>query len=96
MRNIEEAEFRIQAHASFAASEGLGQARWQDAVKPKHLAALDGLRGLAAFAVVYLHYCSKTGTTSVLPGAGLAVDFFFALSGYVLAHAYSFKLRDPE
>jgi peptidoglycan/LPS O-acetylase OafA/YrhL len=52
----------------------------------REMATLDGLRGLAAFAVVLMH-------VSVLaPHAYLAVDLFFVLSGFVLEHAYGARL----
>jgi peptidoglycan/LPS O-acetylase OafA/YrhL len=52
----------------------------------RELATLDGLRGVAAFAVVLMH-------VSVLaPHAYLAVDLFFVLSGFVLEHAYGARL----
>ncbi|HEV2677866.1 MAG TPA: acyltransferase [Aliidongia sp.] len=54
--------------------------------------ALDGLRGVAALAVVVFHYSIHLGHP-LLPNAYLAVDFFFALSGFVIAHAYERKLR---
>jgi peptidoglycan/LPS O-acetylase OafA/YrhL len=46
--------------------------------------ALDGLRGLAALAVITDHVPSILLQT-LLPGRTLAVDFFFVLSGFVLA-----------
>lgn len=53
---------------------------------------LDGCRGLAALSVVLYH----AGTARGLPWLGgrayLAVDFFFVLSGFVLAHAYEPRL----
>ena len=58
-----------------------------------HFAGLDGLRGVAALAVVYMH---EVGI--FLPGIGpvvhaeLAVDLFFLLSGFVLAYAYDRRL----
>lgn len=52
---------------------------------------LDGLRGVAAAAVVTLHYQAALGTL-LLPGAYLAVDLFFMMSGIVIAHAYDDKL----
>jgi peptidoglycan/LPS O-acetylase OafA/YrhL len=53
---------------------------------------LDGLRGVAAITVVIFHYSIHLGHP-LLPNAYLAVDFFFALSGFVIAHAYERKLR---
>ncbi len=52
---------------------------------------LDGLRGVAAFAVILDHVASET-LRAMLPGRYLAVDFFFVLSGFVLAHAYGERL----
>jgi len=56
--------------------------------------ALDGLRGLFAVAVAGLH-CSVYGYFYDLPllrSAYLAVDFFFVLSGFVIAHATTTRL----
>jgi peptidoglycan/LPS O-acetylase OafA/YrhL len=53
---------------------------------------LDGLRGLAALVVITDHVHSDL-LTSLLPGRYLAVDFFFVLSGFVLAHVYGGRLR---
>lgn len=49
-------------------------------------ATLDGLRGLAALAVVLMH------AGALAPRAYLAVDLFFLLSGFVLEHAYGARL----
>jgi peptidoglycan/LPS O-acetylase OafA/YrhL len=54
--------------------------------------ALDWLRGVAAIAVVLFHFLS-TSNPNILVHAGLAVDFFFSLSGFVVAHAYENRLR---
>lgn len=55
---------------------------------------LDGLRGVAALMVVLLHFLQLTGRDKdFVPHAHLAVDLFFCLSGFVLAHAYSARLR---
>ncbi len=51
--------------------------------------SLDGLRGFAAIAVMLFH-CSG----DFMPGGYLAVDFFFCLSGFVIALSYGAKLRD--
>ena len=48
---------------------------------------LDAMRGVAAIAVVTLHLGAYIAPIKV-PHAYLAVDFFFALSGLVLARAY--------
>jgi peptidoglycan/LPS O-acetylase OafA/YrhL len=52
---------------------------------------LDGMRGAAAIAVVILHDPGFV-LPLVMPSAYLAVDFFFLLSGFVIAHAYGSRL----
>jgi len=53
------------------------------------LTALDGLRGIAAFVVASMHVeIFLSHGPSAIPRAHLAVDFFFLLSGFVLAMAY--------
>jgi peptidoglycan/LPS O-acetylase OafA/YrhL len=52
--------------------------------------AMDSLRGLAAFMVVIYHYKGFFGFG--VPHAYLAVDFFYMLSGFVMAHAYQKRL----
>ena len=58
--------------------------------KPRY-EILDGLRGVAALLVVAFHlfeaYASDH-TTQIVNHGYLAVDFFFVLSGYVVAYAY--------
>lgn len=54
--------------------------------------ALDGIRGLAALAVMVYHFTSDQNLHH-LPGAWAAVDLFFILSGFVLAHSYTGKIR---
>jgi peptidoglycan/LPS O-acetylase OafA/YrhL len=57
----------------------------------KHYEVLDGLRGTAALAVVVFHLCEyifPDPAANPLRHAYLAVDFFFLLSGFVIAHAY--------
>jgi len=53
----------------------------------RHYVALDGLRGIAALAVLLFHQLGVFGYGSIT--APLAVDFFFMLSGFVLAYAYA-------
>ena len=54
--------------------------------------ALDGLRAVAALAVLYLHELGSFFARGSWLPPGLAVDFFFMLSGFVLAHVYGQKL----
>ena len=49
---------------------------------------LDGLRGVAAVAVLLYHIGGWSGRPWLATHGYLAVDFFFCLSGFVLAHAY--------
>lgn len=53
---------------------------------------LDGLRGVAAIAVMIYHRRSWSNSGHWFEHAHLAVDFFFLLSGFVLAHAYEHRL----
>ncbi len=53
--------------------------------KPKHIPALDGLRGLAAICV-FLHHANDMGIFSFMGHFGVAV--FFALSGFLMAFIY--------
>lgn len=52
---------------------------------------LDGYRGIAAFAVLLFHII-PTGAAQLAQNGSLAVDFFFMLSGFVLAAAYEDRL----
>jgi peptidoglycan/LPS O-acetylase OafA/YrhL len=62
----------------------------------QHFLMLDGLRGVAAIAVAIYHACTVFGGTQLLPKAFLAVDFFFLLSGIVVAHAYERRLQQGQ
>ncbi len=64
-----------------------------------HFALLDGLRGVAALAVLWYHVNEGFAFAEATNGVGdcnirsfnhgyLAVDFFFILSGFVIAYAY--------
>lgn len=59
-----------------------------DAEAGRRYEALDGLRGVAALAVMLYHIGGWTGRPWLAAHGYLAVDFFFCLSGFVLAHAY--------
>lgn len=54
---------------------------------------LDGLRGFAAVAVMLYHYTQHNGL-QWFPGAWVAVDLFFVLSGFVIAHSYGARIMD--
>ena len=56
-------------------------------------ATLDGLRGVAAVLVLCYHTHAFQGSAAIAPHGYLAVDFFFMLSGFVIASAYQEKLR---
>ena len=60
--------------------------------KGSRFIALDALRGVAAFMVMLLHATTPSSYPSPVQSAYLAVDLFFLLSGFVLAHAYGAKL----
>ncbi len=62
-------------------------------IQPKqHFEILDGLRGVAAMMVVLFHLCETWNggdhARQIINHGYLAVDFFFMLSGFVIAYAY--------
>ncbi|MET4105344.1 acyltransferase [Hymenobacter sp. UYP22] len=60
-----------------------------------HFAVLDGLRGIAALSVVVYHFMEivvPDYDQLFIAHAYLAVDFFFCLSGFVMACAYDKRL----
>jgi peptidoglycan/LPS O-acetylase OafA/YrhL len=62
-------------------------------LKTHRFVALDGMRGVAAIAVLLFHVLA-TDRAWIFPSGGLAVDFFFILSGFVIAYAYEDRLID--
>lgn len=57
----------------------------------QHFLILDGLRGIASLAVLLFHFMEiavPDYTKNFVAHAYLAVDFFFCLSGFVIAYAY--------
>ncbi len=61
-----------------------------------HFVALDGLRGMAALLVVVYHMHQLLGTADIAPHGRVAVDFFFMLSGFVIACAYEERIRSAR
>ena len=57
-----------------------------------HYVILDGLRGVASLMVLAFHlcepFCDENPVKQVINHGYLAVDFFFMLSGFVIAYAY--------
>jgi peptidoglycan/LPS O-acetylase OafA/YrhL len=60
--------------------------------KGKYFPAIDGLRGVAAAAVVILHFNALFQNGINIQYAHLAVDFFLLLSGFVVSHSYDDKI----
>lgn len=61
----------------------------------KHFEILDGLRGVAALAVVIFHFMEwvfPEGSDNFIGHGFLAVDFFFCLSGFVIGYAYDNRI----
>lgn len=69
----------------------------EEVLKTKeHFAILDGLRGLAAVVVVFYHFMEIAITDyskNFIAHGYLAVDFFFCLSGFVIAYAYDSRVE---
>ncbi|WP_158992927.1 acyltransferase [Mucilaginibacter sp. L196] len=61
----------------------------------KHFEILDGLRGIAALSVVTFHFMEwvySDYSQNFIGHGFLAVDFFFCLSGFVIAYAYDNRI----
>ena len=61
-----------------------------------HFEILDGLRGIAAVAVVIFHFMEiavPDYNDNFTAHSYLAVDFFFCLSGFVIAYAYDDRIQ---
>jgi peptidoglycan/LPS O-acetylase OafA/YrhL len=62
----------------------------------QHFEILDGLRGIAALAVVIFHFMEwvyPDSKNNFIGHGFLAVDFFFCLSGFVIGYAYDDRIR---
>lgn len=63
----------------------------------KHFEILDGMRGIAALAVVIFHFMEWVApdiTKNFIGHGFLAVDFFFCLSGFVIGYAYDSRIGE--
>jgi len=61
----------------------------------QHFGILDGLRGVAALAVVTFHFMEwayPDASKNFIGHGFLAVDFFFCLSGFVIGYAYDDRI----
>jgi peptidoglycan/LPS O-acetylase OafA/YrhL len=61
-------------------------------MEKRRFLVLDGLRGVAAIAVMSRHLPPYLADQIILPESYLAVDLFFVLSGFILAHSYEQRL----
>lgn len=68
--------------------------------QPADLPQLTGLRGLAAFLVLFGHLKTPEGMTlnfgiadPFATGGGFGVDMFFVLSGFIMCHVYADRLQ---
>ncbi|MXO61330.1 acyltransferase family protein [Altererythrobacter salegens] len=75
----------MQSSASASSTTGIAPGK-------AHYVVLDGLRGVASLLVVLFHlfeaYAQGTPEKQIINHGYLAVDFFFLLSGFVVAYAY--------
>jgi peptidoglycan/LPS O-acetylase OafA/YrhL len=64
--------------------------------QPKHFYVLDSWRGISALMVVLFHFDvnSHVATLPLVRHAYLFVDFFFVLSGFVIAASYRQRLQE--
>ncbi|HEX5182608.1 MAG TPA: acyltransferase [Allosphingosinicella sp.] len=58
---------------------------------PEIFFAIEGLRAVCVL-IVMLFHSAGSRAEHVLPGAFFVIDFFYAVSGFVLAHAYEARL----
>lgn len=59
---------------------------------PARFLALDGMRGIAAIAVVLVHIGYFSGLRWLAPFGFLSVDLFFMISGFVIGYAFEPRL----
>lgn len=66
-----------------------------DVVRARRFRALDAWRGICALCVAVLHFPSTgfISSSAIIQNAGRFVDFFFVLSGFVIAYAFRRQLE---
>lgn len=65
-------------------------------ITKQHFDTLDGLRGVASLSVVVFHFMEwvySDYSQNFIGHGYLAVDFFFCLSGFVIAYAYDDRIK---
>lgn len=79
--------------ANTKTGNGLGAMNQQSNIAPQRFDVLDSFRGLCALSVVifHLHIFNSFTEWPFFRSAGLFVEYFFTLSGFVLAHSYGPK-----
>ncbi|MQY27246.1 acyltransferase family protein [Nocardia aurantia] len=81
---------------------GIRDPSGESGTSPGFVAALEGMRGLAALGVVVTHVAFETGATGIpmlgriLDRFGMAVAVFFALSGFLLWRPHATAARDGD
>ena len=66
-----------------------------DVVRARRFRALDSWRGICALCVAMLHFPNAgfIHSSAIIQNAGRFVDFFFVLSGFVIAYAFRRQLE---
>lgn len=69
---------------------------WPEGGRAMRFAALDGWRGVCAVMIVFLHapIAGTIGEAAFVRNSFLFVDFFFVLSGFVIAHAFAARITN--
>lgn len=67
-----------------------------DAATQARNASLDGLRGVAALAVLWSHLVVHLGLMPIPPLGGMGVLVFFVLSGYLIARIVAKRTAEPD
>lgn len=80
-------------HALYGCADVGGGMRGHSIAVKRQFVAIEGLRGLAAISVIGVHAATLFG--ALVPAHGyLAVDFFFILSGIVMAASYDGRFAE--